>query len=175
MKRIMLVLAFSYLCSSVALGQAGRAGQEENLRGLKGVRLVVTLARAGAIAEAERPSILKFVEDDVTSKLQRAGIPLLRYANEVEDAGSPQLIVHITCDEPNGFVYPLVTDVRLLQRARLARDPSIQADLATWEHYGVGGPKLTVQMIRSQVATEVERFIQDYLAVNPRRAGADLR
>jgi hypothetical protein len=175
MKGIMLVLAFLSLGSSAAMGQAGHAGQEKNLRGLKGVRLVVMFARAGAIDEAERPAILKLVEGDATSKFQKAGIPLLRFANEVEDAGSPQLIVYITCDKPNGFVYPLVTEVKLLQRVRLARDPSIEADLATWGQFGIGGPELSVEMIRSQVATEIDQFIQDYLAVNPKQSGDDLR
>jgi hypothetical protein len=171
MKRIMVVLAFLSLGPVAAMGQAGHAGQEQNLRGLKGVRLVVMFARAGAIEEAERPAILKLVEGDLISKFQKAGIPLLRYANEVEDAGFPQLIVYLTCDKPNGFVYPLVTNVRLLQRVRLARDPTIEADLATWEQSGIGGPKLTVEMIRSQAATAIDRFIQDYLAVNPKEGG----
>ena len=166
MKRILFMLAFSLASATAVFGQAGHAGQENNLRGLKGVRLVVMFARADAIDEAERPAILKLVEADATAKFQKAGIPLLRYANEVEEAGSPHLGVYITADKPNGFVYPLVTKVQLLQRVRLARDPSIEADLATWEHSGIGGPKLTVEMIRSQVATEIDQFIKDYLAVN---------
>ena len=175
MKQIVVMLAFLSLGSVAAVGQAGTAGQEKNLRGLKGVRLVVMFARAGAIDEAERPGILKLVEGDATAKFQKAGIPLLRFANEVEDAGSPQLIVYITCDKPNDFVHPLVTDVKLLQRVRLARDPSIEADLATWGQSGIGGPELTVEMIRSQVATEIDQFIRDYLAVNPRQSGRGLR
>jgi hypothetical protein len=166
MKRIILMLAFLSLISSVAQGQAGHAGQEKNLRGLKGVRLVVMFARAAAIDEAEQPGILKLVEADATAKFQKAGIPLFRFANEVEDAGFPQLMVYITCDKPNGFVYPLVTRVTLLQRTRLARDPSIEADLATWEQWGIGAPELTVEMIRSQVATEIDQFIKDYKAAN---------
>jgi hypothetical protein len=168
MKRIILVLTFLLLGSVAALGQAGHAGQEKNLRGLKGIRLVVGFGRAGAIAEAERPAILKLVEADATSKLQKAGIPLLRFKNEIEDAGSPVLRVSLTCDKPNGFVYPLEMRVELLQRVRLARDSSIEADLATWEHSGVGFPDLTVEMIRSLAATVIDRFIRDYLAVNPK-------
>ena len=67
-------------------------------------------------------------------------------------------------------MYPLVTNVRLLQRVRLARDSSIEADLATWEQSGIGGPKLTVEMIRSQVATEIDQFIKDYMAANSTNA-----
>lgn len=168
MKRVILLVAFLWGGPCVVMGQSGHGGQEKNLRGLKGLRLVVMFARAGAIAEAEQTAILKLVEADAAAKLEKAGIRLLRYVDEVEDAGSPQLIVYITTDKPNGFVYPLVTNVKLLQRVLLARDPSIQADLATWEKSGVGGPNVTVEMIRSQVATEIDQFIRDYRAANPR-------
>lgn len=166
MKRILSVLAIALVSATAVFGQAGHAGQENSLRGLKGVRLEVMFARAEAIDEAERPAILKLVTADATTKLQKAGIPLLRYANEVEDAGSPLLLVYITCDKPNGFVYPLVTNIKLLQRVRLARDPSIEADLETWQQSGVGAPKVTVEMIRNQVATEIDQFIRDYKTVN---------
>ena len=170
MKRTITILAFLLSISGVTFGQAGHAGQENNLRGLKGVRLVVMFARADAVDEADRPAILKLVEADASAKFQQAGITLLRYADEVENAGSPRLIVYITCDKPNGFVYPLVTKVTLLQHVRLTRDPSIESDLATWEQWGIGGPKLTVEMIRSQVATEIDQFIKDYLTVNSNTA-----
>jgi len=170
MKRIVLLLAFMLAGTSAVFGQAGCAGQEMNLRGLKGVRLVVMFARADAIDEAERLAILKLVEGDVTAKLEKAHIPLFHFANEVEEAGSPQLMVYITADKPNGFVYPVVTKVQLLQRARLARDPSIAADLATWELSGIGGPKLTVEMIRSLVTMDIDQFIRDYMAANQRSA-----
>jgi hypothetical protein len=155
----MLWFVFLPLTTVAAFGQAGYGGQEDNLRGLKGVRLVVMFGRAGSIEEAERPGILKLVEADATAKLQKAGISL------VENAGSPRLVVSLTCDKPNGFVYPVVATVTLLQRARLARDPSIEGDLATWEDGGVGDLK-TLEVIRGLVADEMNHFIMDYQAVN---------
>ena len=74
----------------------------------------------------------------------------------------------MTLDKPNGFVHPLVTEVKLLQRVRLARDPSIETDPVTWSIDGVGGPKLELAMMRRQIATEVDQFVKDYLAVNPK-------
>ena len=131
MKRIILLIAFLSVSSTAVVGQWGQAGQEKNLRGLKGLRLVVMFHGADAINEAERPAILKLVEADASAKFKKAGIPLFRFANEVEGAGFPQLIVYITAHKPNGPVYPLATNVRFLQRVRLARDSSIEADLAT--------------------------------------------
>lgn len=60
-----------------------------------------------------------------------------------------------------------MTEVKLMQRVRLARDPSIETDAVTWYLDGVGGPKLEIPMIRRQVASEIDRFIQDYLSVIP--------
>jgi len=166
MKRIVLLLAFMLAGTTVVFGQAGRAGQGNSLRGLKGIRLQVMFARGDAIEAIERPAIAKLVEGDATAKFERAHIPLLHFVGEVEDAGSPELIVYITADKPNGFVYPLVTNVRLTQRVRLGRDASIEADLVTWEQSGVGAPTVSVEVIRSQVASEIDQFIKDYLAVN---------
>lgn len=168
MKRTLILLVL-LAGATAAMGQAGHAGQEMNLRGLKGVRLVVMFGRAGGIEETDRPGILKLVEGDAIAKFQKAHIPLFRFANELEEAGSPQLMIYITCDKPNGFVYPLVTNVTLLQRVRLSRDPSIEADLATWEQWGIGEP-LSVEVIRRQVASEIDQFIKDYLAVNSTNA-----
>jgi len=169
MNRVILLIAFLSVSSTAVVGQWGQAGQVKNLRGLKGLRLVVMFHGADAIDEGERPAILKLVEADASAKFKKAGIPLFRFANEVEEAGFPQLIVYITAHKPNDPVYPLATNVRFLQRVRLARDSSIEADLATWETWGVGGPELTCfEMIRGLVTTEIEQFIRDYIAVNSR-------
>jgi hypothetical protein len=165
-KRILIVFALLTVFADISRAQAGHAGQENNLRGLKGVRLIVLFNQGGALEETERASISKLVEDDAIAKLQRAGVTLFHFANEVTDAGSPQLIIYITCDKANGFVYPLVTELKLLQRVRLIRDPSIEADLATWQQRGIGGPTLSVSMIRDVVGTEIDQFINDYIAVN---------
>lgn len=169
MKRTLLIVVFSLVSATVALGQAGHGGQENNLRGLKGVRLVVMFGRARAIDEkTEGAAILKSVEADAIAKLQTAGIPLLRYTDEMEAAGHPLLDVRITLDKPNGHVYPLVTNVTLYQRVRLTRDSSIEADLATWAQSGIGAPIVTLEMIRQQVGGEIDQFIKDYRAVNPK-------
>jgi hypothetical protein len=174
MLRMILGVAFLLVVPSAVVGQAeaGHAGQEGNLRGLSGVRLVIMFGRADALDGAQRPEVLKMLEADTTAKLQKAGIPLLRFNDQIEKAGSPQLIVMVTLDKPNGFVHPLVTEVKLLQRVRLARDPAIETDAVTWDIRGVGGPKLDIAMMRRQVASEIDRFIQDYMSVNPNHSAS---
>ena len=52
MKRVILLIAFLSLSSTAVVGQWGQAGQEKNLRGLKGLRLVVMFHGADALDEA---------------------------------------------------------------------------------------------------------------------------
>jgi len=176
MKRALLTLSLLLAMSSAASAQF--APSTENLRGLTGVRLMVMFGHcpsrnlnncAEGLDEAQRPEVLKMIEADATAKLQNAGIPLFRLVDERNfTAGGPKLIVLITLDKPNGFVYPLVTEVKLFQRVRLARDSAIETDAVTWSRDGVGGPKLEIPMLRSQVATLIDQFIRDYFSVNPK-------
>jgi hypothetical protein len=62
-----------------------------------------------------------------------------------------------------------VTEVKLLQRARLVRDPSIEYDAVTWSNEGVGQP-LEISRIRRMVANHLDRFVEDYLSVNPKQS-----
>ena len=77
----------------------------------------------------------------------------------------------VTLDKPNGFVHPVVTEVKLLQRVRLMRDPSIEYDAVTWSREGVGQP-LEISRIRRLVADHLDRFIEDYRSVNPKQSAS---
>ena len=107
------LLAVVFLLASAGPTLAQFAPSTENLQGLKGVRQIVMSGRPDGKENPEWPGALRVVEADVTAKLEEAGIPLLRYAGEVEKAGYPRLIVMIRY-RPNGS--PLETDVKLLQR-----------------------------------------------------------
>jgi len=168
MKRIVLALTFLLTMSTVASAQF--APSTENLRGLTGVRLIVMFHRADGLNEERRPEVLKMLEADTTAKLQKAGIPMFHTADDMRNAGHPRLIVLVTLDKPNGFVYPVVTEVKLMQRVRLARNTSIETDAVTWSLYGVGAPKLDIEAIRALVANEVDGFIKDYQSVNPKQS-----
>ena len=171
MKRIAIVIACTLL-TVVYIPEHSKAQSRdsESLKGLKGVRLTVMFGRAKAMDEAQKPMVLKLLQDDAKAKFQKAGIPLLVFADEVENApGSPHFIVTITMDIPNGHVFPVVTKSRLLQKVRLSRDASIEMSVCTWETNGVGEYELTnLQMLRRQVGTEVDQFIEAYLAANPK-------
>jgi hypothetical protein len=171
MRRIILALTFLLAICTVASAQYST----ENLRGLQGVRLVVMFGRAEGLPETQRPEVLKALTAEATAKLQKAGIPLLQYAQQSEAAGFPELQIRVTLDKPNGFVHPLVTEVKLLQRVKLARDLTIETDAVTWRLEGIGGPTLEIPMIHRQVAGELDRFINDYLSVNSKQTASSIK
>ena len=170
MKRIILALTFLLATSSAASAQF--APGTENLRGLRGVRPIVMFdrpTRAEALDEVKRPGVLRMLEDDTKAKLQQAGIPFSRspFEDDIGKAGSPRLIVLAKLDKPNGFE----TEVKLLQRVRLTRDPSIEFDAVTWS-LGGGGNTQEMPMIRRVIADLIDRFNMDYLSVNPKQSAS---
>jgi hypothetical protein len=122
--------------------------------------------------EAQRPELLKMVEADATAKLQEAGIPVFRLTDNRnnETTGDPRLVITVPMDEPNSSM-SLTTEVKLLQKVRLSRDPSIETDAVTWSREGsVSGPGRRGPRTRQQIAGLIDVFIQDYLSVNPKQS-----
>lgn len=184
MKRIILALTFLLATSIVASAQF--TPSKENLRGLTGVRLIVMFGgatraeaigetRAEGLEELQRPEVLKMLEDDMTAKLEKAGIPLSRglYADQITK-DYPRLIVSVRLSVPNGYVYPLESEVKLLQRVRLLRDPSIEFEAVSWSLGGTGN-KLELPMLRRVIAGVIDSFIRDYLAQNPKQSASSGR
>ncbi len=181
MKRIILALTFLLATSSVASAQF--VPGKENLRGLTGVTLIVMFrgatraeaigaTRSEGLEEVQRPEVLKMLEDDIKAKLEKAGIPFSRslYADKITK-DYPRLIVSVRLNVPNGFVYPLEPEMKLLQRVRLLRDPSIEFEAVSWSLGGTGN-KLEIPMLRSIIADLIDSFIRDYLSQNPKQSAS---
>ena len=164
MRKPILVLGFLLVTSAYA-GAQSRA--PESLRGLKGVSLTVDLFDMdGGMDAAELTAALKVLQDDARAQIQKAGIILLK-GTEIENAGSPHLRM-IMSMKKSSLRPPLVTELKLYQQATLGRDPSIEMSLVTWETDGVGTPVVNLAMLRSQLSGLIGRFIEDYLAANPK-------
>jgi len=164
MKRIGFAALLLLLSSTAVWAQF--TPSNENLHGLTGVRLIVMYQRAEGLEASQRPAVLKILEEDATAKLQMAGLQLFHYEGEMQKAGYPRLVVLVTLDKVNGFVHPIVTEVKLLQKVQLVRDPSVAFDAVSWARYGVGGPTLDLTMLRNQTNRLVEEFIKDYQSAN---------
>ena len=173
MKKIVLALACLLIAASHVSAQSeSQAMNVDSLAGLKGISLTVMFGRADALDEAKRPAVLKLLQSDARERFKKAGIPLLEYAQEIEnEPGSPRFMVIIILDKPNGHVYPVVVESKLVQDVRLSRDPSIQASVTTWTSYSIGGGyEITdTESLRRQIGGDVDHFIQAYRSVNPNR------
>jgi hypothetical protein len=105
--------------------------------------------------------------------LEKAGMPFYASLSDPRRNATYAVLVitltiHETMDGPNEMKH-VETEVKLLQRVRLSRDPSIEFDAVTWTTGGVvTGPSQRDLdgKTREQVAGEIDRFIQDYASVN---------
>jgi len=172
-----MVLALTFLLATSSAASAQFAPSKENLRGLKGVRLMVMLAnQPHRLDEAEWPELLKMVQADAIAKLQEADIPLSqsKFVDEIGKAGDPRLVIIVPMDERDSSV-SLTTEVKLLQLVRLSRDLSIETHAVTWSQQGsVYAPKYAPKprdlIVRQQIDGLIDQFIQDYLSVNPKQS-----
>ena len=72
MKHLILLIAFLLVCSTAAVGQSGHTGQENNLRGLKGLRLVVMFPRASRMPNpGQKPKLTMTGRTDHASNRRR--------------------------------------------------------------------------------------------------------
>jgi hypothetical protein len=172
MNKILMALTLLLVSGSAAIAQF--APSTENLHGLTGVRLMVILGHyPHRLEEAQKPEILKLVEADARAKLEQAGIPFyISPSDPRRNANYAVLVITVPMDETNSSM-SLTTEVKLLQKVRLARDPSIETDAVTWTtEGGVGGPGRRDSRIREQIGGEIDQFIRDYFSVNPKQSAA---
>lgn len=149
-------------------------GQRESLRGLKGVELVMEVINP----EAERKGLTRSqLQTDVELRLRKAGIKVLTRQERLKTPGYPFLYVNVsTVKTPEtlggllGGLYGYSISVELREKVILARNRSIETYAATWSKGvvgTVGADKL--RSVREGVGDLVDEFINDYLAMNPRR------
>lgn len=178
MIRVALGAALLLLMSTLSLGQSepGTAGQEENIRGVTGVRLRVMLGHyPHRMEERQKPEILKLVEADAAAKLEKAGIPFyVSPSDPRRNSSYAVLVITLTMTEETVLKH-IDNEVKLLQSVRLSHDPSIEFEAVTWLTGGsVGGPKQwdLDGNTRKQVSDLVDGFIKDYFSVNPKESAA---
>ncbi len=171
MKKMVIALAcLFFIVTAVAAQSESQAINVESLRGLKGLAFSVVINRGGPLDETQRFEILNFLQEDAKVRFQKARIPILKFAQEIErEPGSPRFLMIIKLDQPNGPSYPVVTESKLVQNVRLSRDPSNEIGVTTWVAHSFGGGYEVTdrEELREQVGGEVDRFIRAYVEVNP--------
>ncbi len=139
----------------------GRTLQRESLYGLEGV---------GVLIESLNPVIEKYglltsrLQTDVEEELNRAGIPVLS-RREVGPT-DPVLYVNVNAHKLDELFFYSI-HVELHQLVTLARDPSIEMLIPTWNVGLVGSVgSANLYQIRGGVRIYNEEFIGDYKATS---------
>jgi hypothetical protein len=138
---------------------------QEALVGLKGVYVLVEYIRP----ELERLGIIeKQIKTDVELRLRKAGVRVL---TKVEKSNTPDAATLYV--KENGLItsrglYLFSIDVQLLQLVTLARGSRVVGCI--WIHNDIGIVGIdNISKIRPRLADLVDKFINDYLAANPKR------
>jgi hypothetical protein len=164
---LILFLGLSWLYTSSALAAEDPWA---SLRGLKGVGVIVEELTPDAMRGGLMEENLRM---DVEWRLRKAGIAVLSGANLHREPGVPYLSITVGALQGKGllrtlFVY--LAKVELKQVATLVRDDSLNVSAVTYVQSGVSmtGSSMFRKAVHARVTSYVDRFISDYLAVNPK-------
>jgi hypothetical protein len=112
------------------------------------------------------------LQTDVELRLRQAGIRVLTVTmrERLKIPVSPFLSVWIVSKKVSSGHYAFSISVSLMQQVHLSRNPSIEMSAMTWHAASVGyvsNPGIR-RNLRQYVSDTVDRFINAYLAVNPK-------
>jgi hypothetical protein len=138
---------------------------------LKGLRVLKVVVE-NLPEYAERDGLVRdTVQTDVELKLRQAGITVSSDASVRSQATVYVNVNPLKLSGPSSGLYAYSVSLELTQPVRLIRDPGVWAVASTWKARGsvgtVGGGNLS--RIRDSVRDATDEFINDYLAVNPKR------
>lgn len=140
----------------------------ESLAGLAGVHVLVEPMDADVEQEELAQSTLR---TDVEVKLRQAGIRVLTMTESALAPGSPYLYLRVSMLRvPEMPLYAVNIHLELDQRVMLARNPTIALLAPTWSTASTGVAGMNkLDWLRERVRDQVDRFINAYLAANPKR------
>ena len=133
--------------------------KQEALVGLKGVEVIVEArdykGESGGLSRDQ-------IQTDVELRLRKAGIRVLTKKERGETPGQPDLYVVVST-----YFYAYLIEVGVREVVTLAR--GFEAPGTIWQTGLLGGVGTErKRMIRESVGDQVDMFINDYLAANPK-------
>lgn len=151
-----------------ALTDKYQQNQLRSLRGLEGIGVVIETLQS----DAELIGLTKSqLQTDIESQLGNARIRVLTEEERLKTKGTPYLYVNVNSvlfRQISSYGYNIY--VALQQDVRSERNPSADVlSACTWIYGITGGVETSklVEEIRKDVGALVDRFINDYLTVNP--------
>lgn len=139
---------------------------QRDLVGLRGVGVVVE----EMVPKAENLGLTaEQIKTGVELRLRKAGIRVLTEKETLESPGMPYLYVNVSTAFNKDYTllsYAVIVD--LMERVTLAN--GFNTEGAIW-HTGMigGGGTSHIREIRNDVGDQIDKFINDYLAANPKR------
>jgi len=166
-KWITLITVAGLLWGSTWVNAEYVIDKKETLRGIKSMEVVIESLEPDIIRLGLTREMLK---TDVELKLRLAGIKVVTEKNLDE----PYLYVCVNIySSKNPPVFSFNVSVQFNQLVYLGRDKNISFDGVTWSDgcTGIVGTKEMSKFIRDAVKLIVDKFLNDYLSVNPIQPG----
>lgn len=163
MKRsIALVLLYStgWLLTSAPCPGADNEFTRPSLKNIQELAVLIETVRP----EIEAQGLTKnAIRSTVVGALQSAGLTVLPSAEVLRAPDKPYLYVNVNVFQQNAFVYSITVEFH--QAVRLARNPAILSDAATWSkrYIGVSG---SLDEIHSHTRDLVRIFLNAHGAAN---------
>jgi hypothetical protein len=141
--------------------------QKESLKGLQGLGILVEpldpeIEKAGVSRE--------HLKQEVELKLRQAGIRVLTEKERVEAPGKPYLYINLNAYSwREEVIYGYSLKIDFNQLILLDRDKKIGSFGTTWYSGSAGmiGANKLKTFIKTELVDTLDKFITDYLAVNP--------
>ena len=161
----MVILAL-LICSDTIVFAQDDEDTRPTLRGLKEIFLYV---------DPLDPQIEKMgltrnqIQMDTESKLKLAGIKVQPGKEFAKSRGHPYLYVNVNISMLKTQItrYLFYIRIELNQEVALVRTPDVRVSTATWSTGG-WGIDFSLDNIRQTVTTQVDKFINAFLAENPK-------
>lgn len=164
--RVLMLLGLTLCWPTV--GFAFTADKRDTLRGLREISVLVEFLPD----DVEREGLSReHLTHDIEVRLRQAGLRVLTISEIANSPGAPYLYVAIyPVTGPSVNVNAYAIGLTLKQLVQLSRNPTTELFATTWEGpappSSLSAPRLLD--IRSRISGVLERFIIDYLAVNPK-------
>ena len=125
---------------------------------------------------AQPTGLQKFIQEAAETRLKEAGIKIIRYTNESEQAGHAHLYLWIKLSPPNVQTWdpPIGVESTFSQWIRLVRDPKKHTDAVTWKSQDSGpfaktdngSLVVTNEAVLEVVNRQLDEFIQAFKGAN---------
>jgi hypothetical protein len=141
------------------------------MSGIQGVSVMVEELQPNIQKYAPRFNLKKEqLQKEIEQRLQKAGIQVLTGDAWLKSPGKPVLYVNINTHEYEKYWYAFDITVNLQQIVALEANPKLKTLACTWDISMTGVANIgTLNAIRGNVETLIDRFIQAYRSANPKK------